>query len=116
MNEPVVSSNGVPIPSAAKAMSTTATRPRSFLASATARGAAAGRGTAVAGGATTGGATTAAATPAGATTTGALATTTAAGAAAGWRPDDRMATVLTIRTAAPASSQLPFLRRSSGIA
>src|SRR5262245_16265592 len=38
MKAPVVSSKGVPIPSAAKAMSNTATRPRSFFASGSLRG------------------------------------------------------------------------------
>src|SRR5215212_4380472 len=38
MKAPVVSSNGVPMPSAAKAMSTTATRPRSLRASGRCRG------------------------------------------------------------------------------
>src|SRR5262245_36543295 len=38
MKAPVVSSKGVPMPSAAKAMSSTATRPRSFLASGSLRG------------------------------------------------------------------------------
>ena len=38
MNAPVVSANGVPMPSAAKAMSTTATRPRSLRASGRLRG------------------------------------------------------------------------------
>ena len=38
MNAPVVSSNGVPMPSAAKAMSSTATRPRSLRASGSWRG------------------------------------------------------------------------------
>src|SRR3954470_3692464 len=38
MNAPVVSSNGVPMPSAAKAMSSTATRPRSFFGLGSLRG------------------------------------------------------------------------------